>query len=55
MTAAPGRLMEGVMADRLLEDLEERGWLADEQGGFRRGRGTADTLALLTDRTHQVI
>ncbi len=50
VTNAVGRVFEGLMADRLSLWLESRGWLTDDQEGFRRGRGCLTTLTYLTEQ-----
>ena len=49
VTPAPGRVMEGLMADRLLGWLERKGWLTDAQEGFRSQRGCLTALTHLNE------
>ena len=49
VTPAPGRVMEGLMADRLLGWLEQKGWLTDAQEGFRSQRGCLTALTHLSE------
>lgn len=42
-----GKVVTRVMADRISRKAEEKGWIAEEQGGFRPGRRTEDQILIL--------
>ena len=45
----PGKLLERVVHDRIMDFLNERNFLTSNQGGFRKGYSTVSTIADLTD------
>ena len=49
LLSAMGKLFGSVVENRLSTWSEKTGAIADEQGGFRRGRGTIDQLYLLKE------
>ena len=56
LTSCLGKLLEKIIGDRLVQVLEERGLLNDNQAGFRPGRCTTDQILKLvqqaTDQMH---
>ena len=51
----PGKLLEKAINRRLVEHLELNGHMADNQYGFRQGRGTGRALALLYERCSHAV
>jgi hypothetical protein len=44
-----GKLFTSVLSNRMMDEFDEEGGIADEQGGFRRGRGCPDQLFVLQE------
>ena len=57
LTACLGKILEKIIANRLISVLEERGILTDNQAGFRPGRCTTDQILKLvqeaSDNIHE--
>ena len=55
LTSCVGKILEKMIADRLMYTLENRGLLNDNQAGFRQGRCTTDqVLKLVQHATDQI-
>ena len=59
LTSCLGKIMEKIIADRLMQRLEKQGLLADAQAGFRQNRCTTDQILKLTqfatDQMHRPV
>jgi len=55
LTSCLGKLVERMVANRLVSFLEENNLLIKEQSGFRRHRGTNDNLLFLTQKVSECL